>query len=109
MVTTDKITVNKGDKVWRIDYGEVTEGVVYQSDDRWTTVQWLYQSDYHASFEPYGHGDDKDGNPTFEVDYELFGSEVNAINALINRTIEGINKAQLLIEKLQDRVSEIEQ
>lgn len=100
MVTTDKITVNKGDKVWRIDYGEVAEGVVYQSDDSWTTVQWISESNYHASFEPFNH-------QYSEISEELFGSEANAINALINSTVEGINEAQLLVEKLQNRVKEI--
>lgn len=66
MITTDKITAQKGDKVWRIVDNEIEQGTITHTDDNWTQVQWPNEN-YHKSFESYGHWDDKDGNPTFEV------------------------------------------
>lgn len=101
MITTDDVSVAKGDKVWRITGEEVEEGTISSSDASWTTVRWLSESDYHKSFESYSHqhGD---------IYAEIFSSESNAINMLIYRVMENTMKNNALVDKLENRLKEYE-
>jgi len=98
MMTTDKLAVKVGDRVWCITgidcHKEILEGVVTKTGNGWTTVKWFLS----PPFEQLGAYEDGDN-------VELFGSEATAINILIYRIMKNIKQQQSFVDSLEMRLT----